>query len=541
MTTHLEALGRWVSEVEYEHLPADTLRAARYQVLNMIAAARPATRSADTASISAAVGALASGGGRSTVAGSSERRAPVDAALANAAFSMAHDHDDIVWMGHTCHSAVFAPLAVAEHEGLDGRAFLTAVVVANEIGGRIGASSWLGPLNGQMVSFIHLVGAAAATAKLLNLDAERTTHAMAIALAQPGFPLQPGFMTPTSKLLVAAIPTATGIRAAYFAREGMTGDPRILEDRRGFWHRFSFAPMAVMLGELSSFWVTQTLTVKTYPGCYYFQTACEALDRIQQRRGRLTLDRVNRIDIATTQLGLAVTRFAAEYAREEATIRPVNVNFDVSWTAAVMLQAGRLTSSELQPEWLSGESDGLRRWQSRIHVHHDPALTAKVIGSARSVSMGRRALRSLRLRDMPRLLRRYSEEYKTPRLRAGQIGRFVWSLATKSRPRPAPVRPTSDGQSTPLYFPNRVSVLFADGSTENEQIDLPEGSFCAESAEQALKAKFFREMAPCIGEAEAQAAFAAGLRLEELPLSEFVAASGLPSQVGITAAVVSHQ
>ena len=34
----------------------------------------------------------------------------VDAAMANAAMSMAHDFDDIVWMGHACHSAVFASL-----------------------------------------------------------------------------------------------------------------------------------------------------------------------------------------------------------------------------------------------------------------------------------------------------------------------------------------------------------------------------------------------------------------------------------------------
>src|SRR5262249_3791992 len=155
---------------------------------------------------------------------------PADAALANAACSMGQDFDDIVWMGHTCHSAVFAPLAIAEHEGATGEALLTAVVAANEIGGRLGASSCLGPLNGQMWTFIPPVGAAAAGASLLGLDATRTAHALAIALAQPNFALQPGFMAPTSKLLAAATPTATGIQAAYFARAGMTGALDILED-----------------------------------------------------------------------------------------------------------------------------------------------------------------------------------------------------------------------------------------------------------------------------------------------------------------------
>jgi len=496
----------------------------------MIAVARAASRSHEAASIAGAIAALAVGEGRSTVTGGLERRGPVEAATANAAYSMTQDFDDIVWMGHTCHSAVFAPLAVAEHERLDGRALLTAVVVANELAGRIGASSWLGPLNGQMVSFIHLVSAAAATAKLLRLDAEKTTHALAIALMQPSFVLQPGFMRPTSKLLVAASPTATGIQAAYLAREGMTGDAHILEDRRGLWSRFAFVPLPFMLGELGQFWVMQTLTFKTYPGCHYFQTACEAIEAILARCGRPRLDDVHSVQIATTKLGREATRFAGEYAAAHDTICPVNVNFDLAWTTAVMLHAGRLTSAEMQPEWLAEHSSSLRRWHERVRVHHDTALTAKVISSARSVSTGRRALRELRVRDLPRLLRQYQNEYQTPPVRAKDIARLLLAFAKRRRGADAPTHHPHAGQRTPLYFPNRVSIRFSDGSTETEQVDLPAGSFFSPAAESALEAKFVRELSPSIGAAAARAGFAAGLRLEELELSEFVARSGLGAE-----------
>src|SRR5271165_3291721 len=168
---------------------------------------------------------------------------------------------DIVWMGHTAHSAVFAALAVGELVGAQTSEVVDAIVVANELAGRLGASSILGPLNGQMWTFIHLVGAAAASARLLRLDAERTTHALAIALAQPTFALQPGFLRPTSKLLAAATPTATGLRAAFFAQAGMTGAPELLEDPRGFWSRFSFLPLPGMLGDLGELWVLRTLAV----------------------------------------------------------------------------------------------------------------------------------------------------------------------------------------------------------------------------------------------------------------------------------------
>lgn len=537
--SHLEILARWISDLDYSDVPAETLRAARYQVMDMVAAARAGARSAEAASIGRATDALSVGDGRSTVAGRSQRSGPMDAALANAAYSMTQDFDDIVWMGHTCHSAVFASLAVAEHEKLDGRAFLTAVVVANEVAGRLGASTWLGPLNGQMLSFIHLIGAAAATAKLLQLDAERTLHAMAIALLQPGFVLQPGFMRPTSKLLVAASPTATGIHAAYLAREGMTGDPYILEDRRGLWSRFAFVPQPYMLSDLGQFWVMQTLTVKTYPGCHYFQTACEAIDAILARRGKLELERVTSVDIATTKLGLGATSFAAEYAAAHQTICPVNVNFDLRWTAAVMLQAGRLTSSEMQPDWLAEQSPALRRWHSRVHVHHDPVLTARVISSARSVPAGQRALRSLRLRELPGLLRRYRTEYQSPPLRARDLARMLLALADKTNQALHQGAAPNGGQRTPLYFPNRVVIGFRDGSSETQQVDLPAGSFFAPSAEAALETKFLQEMAPSVGAGPARAAFAAGLCLGELALSDFVALSCLGADRAAVSAIPS--
>lgn len=142
----------------------------------------------------------------------------------------------------------------------------------------------LGPVDGQMWTFVHLVSAASGTAKLLGLGADRTTHALAIALAQPPFALQPGFMEPTSKLLSASTPIAIGIRAAYLAREGITGAPSILEDRRGFFRRFSYRPIIALLGDLDRFRVMETLAIKTYPGCHYFQTAFDAIATILARR-----------------------------------------------------------------------------------------------------------------------------------------------------------------------------------------------------------------------------------------------------------------
>ncbi len=421
---------------------------------------------------------------------------------------MAQDYDDIVWMGHTCHSAVFASLAVAEHEGAGAARFLAAVVAANEVAGRLGASSFLGPLNGQMWTFIHLLGAAAATAQLLGLDAEHTTHALAIALAQPNFALQPGFLQPTSKLLAASTPTATGIQAAYFARAGMTGAPGLLEDPRGFWARFAFLPLPSMLEGLGERWVLDTLTVKTHPGCHYFQTALTALGRLQARNGALRLERVRKVRIDATQLACEATRFAEDAGAGALT--PVTVCFDLGQAAAVFLAAGRLTPRELEPGWLAAHRPELSQWLERIEVRHDPALTARVLAGARGLPAGKLALGALSLKQVRALRRRYAAEYRSTLLSWADLWAAARGALRRDRPRDALAA------GVPLYFPARVTIGFEHGARDSERVDLPEGSLASERFEAVLARKALAALPP--------AALEAAARLERAPLTELVAA-----------------
>lgn len=522
--TVLTRLGHWTATLDARAIPPDTLRAARYQVLNMVATLHAAAGSRETDCLAAGLAGF-SAEGRSTVLANGQRCSPVDAALANAGYSMAQDFDDIVWMGHTCHSAVFASLAVAEHEGNSAEEFLAAVVAGNEIGGRLGATCLLGPLNGQMWTFIHLVSAAAATARLLKLDAQQTTHALAIALAQPTFGLQPGFMVPTSKFLAASTPTAIGIQAAYFARAGMTGAADIVEDKRGFWKRFAYIPLANMLDGLGTFWVTQTLTVKTFPGCHYFQTAVSALDELEARIGRIDPAGIRCIDAETTKLGREATQFASEYSRKEGTVTPVNVNFDLGITCAIRLLAGEFTSRQTHPEWLAERTPDIRALDAKVHVSHAPDLTLKTLAGMRGVPTGREALANLKARDLPGLMRRYREEYNSTLIGPAEIAAWVKAIAKAlSQPRATDEAVAENVSAIPLYFPNRVRITFQDGRVETAQVDLPAGSFCSPGMEQELKAKFISECSARLGAERAAQAFAAGLRLEEAGLAGFVRA-----------------
>jgi 2-methylcitrate dehydratase PrpD len=499
----LATLGAWSARLTFADLPAATIAAARVQLLDMVAAAHASAASGASRPIERAARAIAAPG-RATVLTTAEQLAPVDAAWINAAASMAHDYDDVVWMGHTCHSAVFAPLAVAEHEGASGEELMTAIVCANELGGRLGAACFLGPLNGQMWTFVHLISAAAGTAKLLGLDGERTTHALAIALAQPPFALQPGFLEPTSKLLSASTPIAVGIRAAYLAREGVTGAPDILEDRRGFFRRFSYRPLLEMLGDLDRFRVMETLAIKTYPGCHYFQTAFDAIAAILARRPGLAPAAIRRVTIETTKLATEATRFAREYVAPDA-LSAVNANFDLTLSAAIFLHAGRLGIAELEPAWLDANEAAIRALRERVVVVHSATLTARVIATALQIDGARRAMRALGIADLLALRRHYREDYVSELASPREIVRLIAAGFREVR---AARRGGGDGVR--MWFPNQVTIELTDGSSEQERIDLPRGSFAGGDIEAAIADKVMSALGATSGEAHARRALELG-------------------------------
>ncbi len=521
---HLVPLGAWIAGLDAAAIPASAMQAARLQVLDMAAAVHASASSAETLAL---LTALPSGAGPSTILATGKRVAAADAAFVNAAFSMAQDFDDIIWIGHTCHSAVFAALAVAEAEGRSSRDLLAAVVAANEVAGRVGGSTFFGPLNGQMWTFIHLVGGATAGAYLLGLDAERAAHALAIALAQPPFALQPAFFTPTSKFLAAAVPTQIGVQAAYFARAGMTGALDILEDRKGFWKRFAFRPLPGVLSDLGQWWAIGSLAIKTYPCCNYFQTACTALEAACGDRWPARPEEVERVVIHTSKLGLEVTRFAREYAGADAPLlTPVGAGFDLGLTAAILLHAGRFTGDQCEPEWLRANAAALRRWYARIDVVHDPALTLRVLDTAWSIDAGRAALKAMPPRELLRLARDYRGSYGSTLMASGDVAGWVRAAMTRLRePRGVAAPPP---EHLPIYFPNRVVVRRADGSVAEERRDLQTGSLAAPTMPAVLEQKFLHETSPRLGAERARAALALGLALDDEPLARFVAALAPP-------------
>ena len=216
-------------------IPLATLDMAGLCVLDWFGLAigganEPATRL--TRAVAVAEGATpvasAMGGGR----GFSARQA----ALINGVAGHALDYDDVNLAMHVHPTAVILPglLALAEAEGLSGRAVIEAFVVGYEAAGMIGTliSTSHYARGFHATGTIGAFGAAAACAYLLGLDEEATARAYGLAGSQAaGLKAQFGTMT---KPLHAGRAAEAGVMAALWARAGMSARTDILEHPRGF-------------------------------------------------------------------------------------------------------------------------------------------------------------------------------------------------------------------------------------------------------------------------------------------------------------------
>ncbi|HEX6752954.1 MAG TPA: MmgE/PrpD family protein [Solirubrobacterales bacterium] len=344
--TICEEIAEWVVGLRAESLPASVRERAELQAL-CVAAGRAAGEGA-----AAPFAAVAADG-------------PVGEIYRSAAASIAHDWDDYLFMGHTGHSAVPAAAAFVD----DSERRLVAQVAANEVAGRLGASLFLGPHNGQFWASIHCASSAVAASVGLGLDTTRTAHALAIALYQPPYGMWPGFMGPESKLLTAAEPAGVGARAALLAADGVTGALDVIEHPRGVLAGLSFAPRPAMLGALGRVWLTDTLAYKRVPGCAYLQSVAEAA----------LASGVAAEDVAAIEIEAGWLTCEMEELGRGPDLTPIRVNFSATLTAAIALIAGRLTPAELAPAWLVEHEASIRALAARIELRHDPRATAATL------------------------------------------------------------------------------------------------------------------------------------------------------------------
>jgi len=299
--TLAQELGRFVAGLELAAVPPDVVEKARTCLLNGygIALGGHATPFAPVARRAAlALDGERSGG--ATLLGDGRKTSVEGAALANAALFHGRAQEDTCGAGHF--GTIMIPLltALVEARGAPVERLLPALIAGYEVGGLL--ESAYGPKTtpaGLRASPLYgTLAAAAASAHLLGLDAERSAAALANAASFTGGMLQ-SFADGTDEWRYqVGIAARNGLAAAELARAGSRSAPGAFEGRSGFVRAFARADCDVpaLLARLGSEWSVMRVTFKPFPVCAFNQTPVTGALVLRERLGGQGLEAGARAD-----------------------------------------------------------------------------------------------------------------------------------------------------------------------------------------------------------------------------------------------------
>ncbi len=288
------------------------------------------------------------------------------AALANGTLSHALDYDDTHFghIGHPTVAVLPAALAVAERVGADGAALLAAYLIGVETACRVGAA--LGP--GHYAAGFHQtatsgsIGAAAACARLLGLDAGSTSHALGlVATRAAGLKSQFGTM---GKPFHAGAAAANGVEAATLAALGFVSRPDGLECAQGFAATHAGAADATMVD--GGGFLFEAVRYKLHACCHGTHAALESLLALRAAHG-LGPDDVATIEIVTHPTWLAV-------CDQPAPVTGLEAKFSYRLTAAFAI-AGVDTAALDSFSDARCRDPALVTLRDRVRVVPDPTLS----------------------------------------------------------------------------------------------------------------------------------------------------------------------
>ncbi len=262
-----ERLGKFVAASRWDALPHALRHEGKRSLLNFIGCAIGVAR---TPPIEMAMRVLTrlSGAERVMVLGRAELLDPLGAAFINAIAGNLLDYDDthLRTVIHPTAPVAPAALALAEQRGLSGAAMLHAFVLGAEVECRIGnavspghyARGW------HITSTCGVFGSAAASAKLLGLDAEQTWHALGIAASQSAGLVEN--LPSAAKNVSVGNAARNGPFAALLAEQGYTAAPAAIEGALGWARAMGDDPATSdMTDGLGERWELLQNTYKPYP------------------------------------------------------------------------------------------------------------------------------------------------------------------------------------------------------------------------------------------------------------------------------------
>ena len=286
-------LARYAAALRYQDLPAEIVERAKECIADTVAAiicgaALPWSR------IVIGYAERTGPGGKSRILGTNRPAVTAPAAaLANGALAHAFELDSLTRPGAGVHpGATLLPpaLALAQQQGLGGKALIAAFVAGCEVMVRIGRAT--GHTNEQRG--FHApgntgpFGGAVAGGHLLGLDAEAMANALGIAgsLACGLLEFARAGRGGMVKRLHLGRASEGGVLAASLAHDGFTAPDTVLEGPFGFLAVFCREwDLSQLTHGLGEHWATTSIALKRYPCHINAHAAVKALSQLQAEHG----------------------------------------------------------------------------------------------------------------------------------------------------------------------------------------------------------------------------------------------------------------
>ena len=291
-------LAQFVAGSHWEDIPAPVRHEAKRAILNIVGCILGGCRD-DATERALAVFDTFSGVREATVIGRVERLDVLSAAFVNAVSSNALDFDDTHPRTVIHPTAPVAPalLALSERQRTTGAQLLHAFILGVEVECRIGNA--ISPSHYKhgfhITSTCGVLGSAAASAKLLGLDAQHTTWALGHAATQASGLVES--ITAMSKSTNTGGAARNGMFAAFLAERGFDAAEHALEGQFGFLKVMCERPnLAEITKTLGISWELMQNAYKPYPTGVVLHPVIDACLELR-RRHAISADQIERIEV----------------------------------------------------------------------------------------------------------------------------------------------------------------------------------------------------------------------------------------------------
>ncbi|MEC5293419.1 MmgE/PrpD family protein [Aurantimonas sp. C2-6-R+9] len=360
-------LAEYAARLAYEQLPSTVIEAAKTALIDWIAVAAVGSRTRQGIA-AAAVARAERANPESTLFNDGTATSATWAAFANGTASHTIELDDIHLPSivHGGVAMIGAAVAVAQKLNADGKQLIGALVVGFDVQYRIGeaiAASHYGKFHS--TGTVGTFGAAAACAKLMNLDVLQTQWALGNAGSQAAGLWQYLKIGDDTKVLHPGKSCMNGVIAANLAAQGFTGSVDIIEGERGF--------IATMSDQVDWDRITDRLGsyFKVVENGYKIHACC--------RHGHVTIDQTLRIVEAGDLTAKDIERVTVKLPTNSSiTIDDPNppsaykAKFSVQFMVANAIIYRRVGLEAFTAKRLSDRS--VRELMSRVEVVEEPAF-----------------------------------------------------------------------------------------------------------------------------------------------------------------------